>query len=326
MNRRFHPRIYLAFLVALCLFGLSSTASSKVFRIAVITPGGVFAPAHQGLEEGLARAGYKQGQNVTFIVENTKGAVSGLSDHVNRAIEAKPDVIFTVTTALSVSAKKATNKVPVVFSWVSDPVASGLIPNYSSSKNNVTGVTSHAGPLSGKRLEILKEFAPGIKQVLALVSPKEAIARDSLRYLEEAAKKLQVKLIGRDVTDRRQIEMAVADTPKKSVDAIYHVPSTLVGSHIEMLIRKAKDDKIPLVTHEAFMAERGALLSYGPDARLCGAQAARLVAKILRGEKPSDIPAETPDKLLLVLNMTTAKAIGLKIPRKVVDRVDRVVE
>lgn len=318
--------MYRACLVTLCLLGASSTASSEVYRIGVLTPGGIFDPAFVGLKEGLAYNGYKQEENVTFIVEDTKGAVSGLIDHAQRLVEAKPDVIFTVTTALSVATRKVTNKVPVVFAWVSDPVASGLIAGYSSSRNNLTGVTSHAGPLSGKRLEILKEIVPGIKQVLALVSPKEAIARDALRYLEEAAKKLHVKVISRDVMNRKDLERVVAGTPRGSVDAIYHVPSTLVGSHIELLIGKAKEDQLALVTHEAFMAERGALLSYGPDARLSGTQAARLVAKILRGEKPSDIPSETPDKLLLVLNMNTAKAIGLKTPRKIVGRVDRVVE
>jgi putative ABC transport system substrate-binding protein len=128
------------------------------------------------------------------------------------------------------------------------------------------------------------------------------------------------------VSSKVEIEKVFEAMPIGSVDAIYHIPSTLVGAHIELLVKKARKDKLPLVVHEAAMVERGALLTYGGDFRLSGIQAARLVVKILKGEKPSDIPTETPEKLLLVMNGTTAKTIGLKIPRTIADRVDRLVE
>jgi putative ABC transport system substrate-binding protein len=216
--------------------------------------------------------------------------------------------------------------VPVVFAWVGDPVRSGLIASYSSSRSNLTGITSYAGPLSGKRLELLKEIAPGTKRVLALVSPQEIVARESLQMAEKTAKKLGVQIVRRDVTSKEEIEKVLEGPLKGSVDAIYHVPSTLVGVYVDLVVKKGRDEKLPLVTHETVMVEQGALCAYGADLRLIGGQAARLVVKVITGEKPSNIPTEIPEQFLFVLNTTTAKVIGLKIPRNVLNKVDRVVE
>ena len=128
------------------------------------------------------------------------------------------------------------------------------------------------------------------------------------------------------MTSKEEIEKVLSGTPKGSVDAIYHIPSTLVGSHIGLFIAKAEQDRIPLVVHETSLVEQGALVSYGGDFRLVGAQAAKLVVKVLKGVKPSEIPAQTPEKLLLAINLRTAKAIGLKIPREVLERTDRLFE
>jgi putative tryptophan/tyrosine transport system substrate-binding protein len=128
------------------------------------------------------------------------------------------------------------------------------------------------------------------------------------------------------VTTKEELEQVLRGTPVGSVDAICHVPSALVGAHIELLIQKAKVDKIPLVVTDSSMVKQGALVSYGADFRLLGAQAARLVAKVLKGAKPSEIPVQTPEKLVLVINLTTAKAIGLEIPRAIFERADLLLE
>ena len=301
-------------------------AQSPGYRVAVLTPGLTFDLVLHGLQEGLANLGYKEGKNITFIVEDTKGSVSDLVNRATRLAEAKPNVLFTVATTHTTAAKKATATIPIVFAWVGDPLRSGFIASYASSKNNLTGVSSYAGPLSGKRLEVLKEIAPKIKHILAIVATKDSVAENSFEFLEETARKIGVQVLRRDVTTREEIEKAIRGTAKGSVDAIYHVPSALVGAYIDLLIEKAKGDGIPLVVHEESMVERGALFTYGGDFRLVGVQSARLMAKILKGEKPSDVPSETPEKLLLVLNLTTGRAIGLKIPRAVLEKADRLVE
>jgi len=315
----------LATLVSI-VFVTMASAQASIFKIGVLTPGLTFDRVFSGLKEGLDRLDYKQERNAAFLIEDTQGAVPGLVERARKVLDAKPDVLFAVTTPHAIAAKQATTTVPVVFAWVGDPVRAGLVASYSSSQNNLTGVASYSAPLSGKRLEILKEIAPGTNRVLALVAAKDVNAQLSFEFLEETAKKLRIRVVRREAANKEDIEKSLAETPKGAVDAIYYVPSTLVGAHIELLIRKSKEDKIPLMVNEGAMVEKGALCAYGADFRLTGAQAARLVAKILKGEKPSDIPTETPEKLWFVLNTTTAKNIGLKIPRNVLDRIDRIVE
>jgi len=315
--------------LAVCFFLMSvcvSWAQSSDFRVGVLTPGGRLNAVVDGLREGLDHLGYTQRKNLTFVIEDTKGEVTDLVSRAQKILETKPDVVFTVTTLPAVAAKQATTTVPVVFAWVADPIGSGLAAAYASSKNNLTGVSSYAGPLSGKRLEILKEIAPGIKRVLALVDPNDTASQIAFKFLEESATKLRVKVVRRDVTNRQEVEKVLQATARGSVEAIYFVQSIVIGAQLDLLLKKSKEDKLPLAGSEAAWVERGALLTYAADFRLIGAQAARIVAKVLKGEKPSDIPIETPEKFVLTVNLTAAKAMGLKIPRSVLERVDRVVE
>jgi putative ABC transport system substrate-binding protein len=209
---------------------------------------------------------------------------------------------------------------------VGDPVGDGLIASYASSKNNVTGVSSFNAPLSGKRLELLLEVAPRIKHLLVFVIPKEVITLSSLRFLEDTAKKFGVQLARRDVANKGEVEAALQKMPKGSFDAIYFMPSVLLRSSIDLLVKKAKIERVPLIVHEDSLVEQGALISYGPEPRLIGVQAARLVDKVLKGTRPSEIVVETPDRLYLAINLTTAKDIGLKIPHGILERADRLME
>jgi putative ABC transport system substrate-binding protein len=318
--------VAIALVLAAVSFYAAAGAETRPVRVGVLTPGRTFNPVLAGLKAGLDRLGYREEKNLRFIVEDSNGAISDLDQRVRRLNEAGPDVIFTVTTPHSLAAKKAATTAPVVFAWVGDPIRSGLIVNYASSQSNLTGITSYSGPLSGKRLEILKQIAPATKRVLAIVSPNEVVARESFQMMQSTAKRLGIQVVRRDVTNKEQIEKVLEGSFKGSVDAIYHVPSTLVGVYIDLVVKKAREDKIPLVAHETLMVEQGALCAFGADFRLIGRQAARLVVKMLSGEKPWEIPTEIPEELLLVLNTTTAKVIGLKIPRSVLSKVDRVVE
>ena len=227
-------------------------------RIAVLTPGLTFTPVHEGLKEGLARLGYKEGQNITFIVEDTRGTIENLSARVTKLLSAKPDVLFTIATIHTVTAKQATTTIPIVFALVGDPVGDGLIESYASSKNNVTGVSSSNAPLSGKRLEVLLEVAPRIKRLLVFVVPKEVITLSSLRFLEDTAKKFGVQLARRDVTSQEEVETELRKMPKGSFDAIYYMPSVLLRSCIDLIVKKAKAERVPLVVHEDCLVEQGA--------------------------------------------------------------------
>jgi putative tryptophan/tyrosine transport system substrate-binding protein len=301
-------------------------AQGRQFLIGVLNPGGAFSPALEGFREGVAQLGYQEGKNIALMVENAQGEVASLASRAAKIVEAKPDAMFVITTAPTIAAKQVTTTVPIVFAFVADPLRSGLIASYASSQNNVTGISTYAGPLSGKRLEILQEIAPGIKRVLVLVAPQESVSEQSFQALAEAALKLGIDLLRHDVISKEDLEQMLKALPKGAVEAIYYVPSNLVGTHIDLLIHKAKEDRIPLAAAETSMAERGALVSYGADLRLLGIQAAKLMAKIVKGTKPAEIPIQTPERLLLTLNLITAKTIGLDIPHSILERTDRFVE
>jgi putative tryptophan/tyrosine transport system substrate-binding protein len=306
--------------------GVLVEAQAPRHRIAVLTAGLIAGPAVEGLREGLAQLGYTEGKNIAYMVEDAQGEVASLANRAAKLVEAKPDVIFSVGTTPTAVAKQATTTLPIVFTLVADPLRSGFIASYASSQNNLTGITNSAGALTGKRLEILQEIAPGIKRVLILVAPQEKAAEVSSQFLAEAAPKLGIELLRYDVTSKEEIERRLSALSKGTVDAIYYVPSSLMGTNLDLLIHKAKEDRIPLAVTDYSMVEQGALVSYGADLRLLGMQAAKLVVKILKGAKPSEMPIQTPEQLLLAINLTTAKAIGLDIPRSVLERTDRFVE
>jgi putative ABC transport system substrate-binding protein len=294
--------------------------------VAVLTLGGYYYLALEGLREGLAQLGYHEGQDISFMVEDAQGEVDTLASRAARIVEAKPDLIFTIGTVATATMKQATTTLPIVFTFVADPLRSGIITSYASSQNNVTGISSYAGPLSGKRLEVLQEIAPGIKRVLVLVAPHERATEVSFQFLAEATPKLGIELLRYDVTSKRDIEQQLKSLPRGAVDALYYLPSNLVRAHLELLIDKAREDKIPLSVSEASMVERGALVSYGTDLWRLGMQAAKLTAKLLKGVKPSEIPIQTPEQLLLTVNLATAKTIGLDIPHSILERAERLME
>jgi putative ABC transport system substrate-binding protein len=306
--------------------GVPVEAQSPLYRVAVLTPGGAFSPALEGFREGITQLGYQEGKNLTLIVEDAQGEVASLTSRATKTVEAKPDVIFTISTAPTAAAKQATTTIPIVFAFVADPLRSGLIASYASSQNNVTGITSYAGPLAAKRLEILQEVAPRIKRVLVLVAPQEKVAEMSFQAITAVAPKLGIELVRHEVTSQEEIAQRLQAVPQGAVDAIYYNPSNLVGTHLDLLIQKAKEDRLPLSVTDASMVARGAMVAYGPDMRLLGIQGAKLVAKILKGAKPAELPIQTPEQQLLTLNLSTAKAIGLAIPRGVLERAERVME
>jgi putative ABC transport system substrate-binding protein len=295
-------------------------------RVGIFTPGLTLESVREGMEEGLARLGYVAGKNITFMVEDTKGTSTDLPSAVAKLLATKPDVLFTVSTDHAQAAKHATTTVPIVFAWVGDPTQVGLIDNYPYSKSNLTGVTAIGDSLSGKRLEILLEIAPKSKRVLVIVAVKESVSLNALRSLEPVAQKLGVQLVRRDATDKQEIIKALEETPRGSIDAIFHLPSTLVRTNLDLLVKRARQDKVPFSVPEERLLAQGALFSYGPNLRLVGLQGAKLINKILTGARPGEIMVESPDKFLLSINQTTVKQIGMNIPRAILERADRLIQ
>src|SRR6266568_4068630 len=312
--------------LTLCIGVALAGDQARHYRVAVLTPGLSFLPVLEGLKEGLEHLGYVPGKNVTLVVEDTHGAVPDLVQRAAQLAEAKPDVLVTVGTPHTRAASQATTSVPIVFTRVGDPLQYGMIASYASSQNNLTGISTYSGPLTGKRLELLREIAPEIKRILAVVAMNEANAQAAFERLAVVAQKLEIQVLRRDVTTREEIEQILSAMSPGSVEAIFHVPSFLVSAHIDLLIQKATQEKLPLIVHEDSMVDKGALVSYGGHSHPMGIQAAKLVAKLLEGAQPAQLPIQTPDKFIMTLNLATAKAIGLALPRPILERADRLVE
>ena len=301
-------------------------AQSPAATVGVLTPGLTYEPAFTGLRDGLEKLGYRGNRAIRFIVEDTKGGLDKLSECASRLVSAGPDALFAVATAPAMAAKQATKTIPIVFAIVGDPVQTGLVAGFGSSKNNVTGVVTFGAQLMAKRLEMLKEIAPQTKTVLAIVAVKEPIGMVSLKFLEEGAKKLGLKIIRKNVAHKEEFEQLLREKWAGTADAVFSVPSVLVASMMAAIVEKTKKERLPLIALDATHTQMGALASYSGDFRDFGIQGAKLLAKVLNGAKPADIPIETPDRLLLTINITTAKDIGISIPRKVLSRADRLVE
>ena len=303
-------------LTMLVAAALHAAPPARTVRVAVLTPGLSFGEVLAGFREGLGQLGYRESTNLILLIEDTKGSGSEVQAQAQALVSAKPDVLVTVGTSHTVAAKAATSTIPIVFT---------LVPSYAASGNNLTGVSVYSGPLSGKRLEILREIAPNARRILCLVG-KESIAEISFSAAQKTAEKLGVVLIRRDVASRDDIVRELSVLPKGAFDAIYHVPSGLVSAHINLLIQRAREDKVALMAHEDELVAAGALVSYGANARRMGLQTALLVDKVLGGVAPAEIPIQVPDKLFLAINLVTAKTIGLKPPLALLERAERIVE
>jgi putative ABC transport system substrate-binding protein len=330
VNQREHiEKLLVGLLIAataVVSFACSVAAQPRLPMVGVLTPGLSFKPVLEGLREGLEKLGYKEGDNIRFMVEDSQGDLPGLASRAAKLVEAKPDVLFTVVTAPTLAAKQATHTIPIVFAGVVDPIQSGLVASFASSRNNLTGVSAYTAYLSGKRLEILKAIAPRTQKILAVVSAKENVAQISFEQLKKASSKMGVNIFRRDVASTEDIEKLLLDRWAGKVDAIFHLPSVFVEKYFERLVAKSNKERLPLIVHDETLLRMGALASYGGDFRSYGAQAAKLAAKILKGARPSDIPIEVPDRFILAVNLTTAKKIGLKIPRMVLEGADRLVD
>jgi putative tryptophan/tyrosine transport system substrate-binding protein len=324
-----HPwKITLPCLVALVMLvaaALHAAPPARTVKVAVLTPGLSFGEVLAGFREGLAQLGYRENGNLSLLVEDTKGAGADVKAQAQALVAANPDVLVTVGTSHTVAAKAATSTIPIVFTWVGDPVRSGLVAGYASSGNNLTGLSVYSGPLSGKRLEILKEMAPGARRALCLVA-KESIAEISFSVAQKTADQLGMTLIRRDVASRDDIVRELGALPRGAFDVIYHVPSGLVSAHIGLLIQRAREDRVALMAHEDALVTAGALVSYGANYRQMGQQTARVVDRVLAGVAPAEIPIQIPDKLMLSINLVTARAIGLKPPLTLLERAERIVE
>jgi putative ABC transport system substrate-binding protein len=304
--------------------------AAKIARIGYLAGNLAAAPRlEEALRHGLRDLGYVEGRNVVIEYRDAEGKPERLPALAAELVALKVDVIVAPNTPQALAAKQATRTLPIVFSFVADPVASGLVTSLARPGGNVTGLSSLTPELVGKRLELLTQAVPGVSRVAVLWQPGfqgERTEKDMLKGADVAARALGVRLQFVEAQGPADFDRAFSDMTRARAGALTLVGSTMFISERRRLVDLAARNRLPAVYARREYVDAGGLMSYGSNIADLFRRTATYVDKILKGAKPADLPVEQPTKFELVINLKTAKALGLTIPPALLGRADEVVQ
>ena len=293
----------------------------KLPRIGYLTP----ARGAQEFRQALREIGYVDGQNI-FIEERSANSELGrLADLAAQLVHMRVDVIVAVANEAIRAAKDATATIPIVMRFNSDdPVRSGFVSSYSRPGGNVTGLTVLAPALGAKRLELLKELIPGLDRIAVLVNPKRASYQLTATQAAARSFGMQVQVV--NAQNSKDFSLAFAAMTRESAQALYVTPDPVFFRDHKLLINLAAKHRLPALHDWREVAENGGLIAYGPSLVDLNRRSAHYVDRILKGAKPGDLPIEEPTKFELLVNLGTARDLGLTIPPSVLLRADEVIQ
>jgi len=276
-------------------------------------------PTVEGLKAGLRELGFVDGRDVTFDIRFTEGKLDAMPAAAEALVKVGVDLIFTSQEAATHAARDATESVPIVFTLVGDPLGAGIVSNLGQPGGNVTGVSSLQTELVAKRLEVLKTLTPAVRRVWLIYYGVDLGTTPMVTKALEAGQRLNLEVISKGVVDAGELKRVLREVRRD--DAVL-APE---GSNPDLtiaIIEQSLALRVPAVFGTALWIGYGGLISYGPDYYAQGVQAAALVAKILRGTRPQDLPVEGAEKIDLAVNLKTADLLGLTVPRKILLRAD----
>jgi len=322
-------RSILAALIALCAFPLRGRTqpAAGIPRVGLlgVNSAGLAVNIEQIRKELRAR-GYIEGRNILvddhFLVRNYDELVRAAEQLIGQ----NPAVILAIGDTATQIASKATAIVPIVGSSSTDPVRKGLAVSLSRPGKNVTGVLTATGDISSKRLEIIKEAIPGLRRVVVLLNPGSAGEAAVVRELETAARRLNLEIRPIEVRSESDFESVVPLIAQARAGAVVAVSSSMFTVNRESLVRAVAKTRLPAIYANDSIAEAGGLMSYGLNANELAQTRARLVDQILKGARPGDLPFEQITKVELVVNLRTARTLGITVPQSLLLRTDRVIE
>ena len=301
--------------------------AEKVYRIGVLTGGSPSSPrVLSPLTEALRELGYVEGRNLIIEGRYAEGRPESLPNLAAELVRLRVDVIVTVTTPATASAKRATATIPIVMTDVGDPVASGLVASLARPGGNVTGLSIASSEIGGKALEVLKEAVPSIARVAVVRNPTNPAHVLGYREMEAVARGLGVELGPIDGGSAADLDRAFTDVLGQHPDALLVLPLHTKLSDLRRIADFAVKNRLPTCAMEARYTEAGLLMAYFPEARDRFRRLGVYIDKILMGAWPADLPVEQPAKYHLVINLKTAKALGLAIPPSLLQRADQVIE
>jgi len=303
-------------------------APSTLRRIGMLSgfsPSG-YAPSYQAFRLGLRDLGWVEGKNISIEYRHAEGRHDRLPELAADLVRLKVDVIVTAATSDALAAQRATKAIPIVMVAAGNPVANGLVESLARPGGNVTGLSQMLQEVSGKRLELLKEMVPKLSRVAVLWNPNSASATLNWKENQQPARQLGIQLFSLEVRSPSELDKAFEAATNVRAGALAILPDPVISTNLERIVDFAAKSRLPSIYQSSEFADAGGLVTYGPDRADLFRRAATYVDKILKGTKPGDLPVDQPTKLELVVNLKTAKAIGITIPQSVLFRADKVIE
>ena len=303
--------------------------AGRVYRVGYLTAGSLTANPRvlEAFRQGLRDLGWVEGQNIVIEYRSAEGRLDRLPDLAAELVRLKVDVIVATPTPAALAAKSATGSIPIVGASLVEPVGLGLIASLARPGGTVTGVTYSVGTdIFGKDLELLKEVVPKVRRVAVLSNPDGPAQPLTISNIKDAARSLGLQLLLVDARGPGDFDGAFAAMARERVGALFVVTDPVFVPHRARLVGLAAKSRLPSIFTQRADVEAGGLMSYGPNFADMYRRAATYVDKILRGAKPADLPVEQPTTFELVINLKTAKTLGLTIPRSVLTRADEVIQ
>jgi len=308
----------------------------KVARIGLLeqvgSPSGPRGPIYEAFRQQLRELGYVEGQNIVIEYRAAEGRAERLPDFAAELVRLKVDVIVAGGTLAPLAAKHATGTIPIVLAAAGDPVGTGLVASLAKPGGNVTGLSNLSRDLTAKRLQVLKEIVPGLSRVAVLWNAANIVSALHIPEVEAAARTLGLQVQSLEVRGPEDVENTLLERKllpaaiSGGAGALFLVDDPLVMAYRMRIADFAVQNRLPATAIYKNFAEAGGLMTFGASLADLYRRAAIFVDKILKGAKPADLPVEQPTKFELVINLKTAKALGLTIPQSVLARADRVIE
>jgi putative tryptophan/tyrosine transport system substrate-binding protein len=326
MKRKITVITLSAMLFALC-FPAEAQEGKKIPWIGYLAGSG--SAPNQAFVQGMRDLGYVEGKNIALVYRTTEGRRERYSDIVPELVRLKVDVIVTDVTSAALALKNATNTIPIVMMSSTDPVQTGLVASLARPGGNVTGLTNVGAELAGKLLELLKEITPSLTRVAVLATFGGPSGTDAVftKGAEVPARAMGVHLIRVGVQSPDDIEGAFRTITKERANGLLmRLQPSIYSAHYKRTAGLTASSRLPSISINKSWVDAGGLMSYGSDSNFQYRRAATYVDKILKGTKPADLPVEAPTKFEFVINLKTAKQIGLTIPPNVLARADKVIK
>lgn len=280
----------------------------------------------EAFRERLHQHGYEEGVRVRLTAPSLGDHYEQLREALGELVRSKVDLIVTRGSTATNYARSMTETIPIVMVAGIDPVKAGFAVSLAHPGGNVTGVALGSQDLAGKRLEIVRDVVPGLARVGLLVNPESRSSMASAKEAEAAARALRLELYTAEVRTSAEFEPAFADLVKAGVGAVFPTPSTMFAAHLGQIAQIARRHRLPTISSVARYVDAGGLMAYGTDQADACRRAADYVARILQGARPGDLPIEQPITLEFVVNLKTAKALGVQVPQSVLLRATRVIQ